>query len=446
MVSDVRYAVRALRAMPVVSLVVVASLGVGIGVNTAVFSWVQSVVLRPLPGVADSGSLILVEPRAETGSYPGVSWREYGDLRERLHSFSDLIANRIVQFSVGERGRVERAFAQLVSGNYFTALGLRPALGRFIRAAEVASPGGAPVAVISYDYWRSHFNRDPAVIGREIRVNDRPLTIVGVAPARFQGGVLGLSFDMWAPATLAPVLVAGSRELEDRSLRGYGVVGRLAPNVNLAQARAELEQTMGDLGREYPETNANVSGEVLPFWQAPRGPQRMLANALLILQGVMLLLLLAVCGNTANLMLARATVRQREIGVRLALGASRLRIARLLLVENLLLAGFGVALGAAIAAWATEAMRAVPVISSFPIRFQTDLDAVSLAFAMALGLVCGACFGAGPALQLARVDPQTAIRSGVASAGRSAMRGLLMAGEGGLALFVLLAAAVFLRS
>ena len=287
----------------------------------------------------NSGTLNLIEPRAETGSYPGVSWREYGDLRERLHSFSDLIAGRMVPFSVGERGRVERAFALLVSGNYFTALGLTPAAGRFIRADEVEHPGAAPVVVISHDYWRSHFNSDPAAIGRDIRVNDRLLTIVGVTPSRFQGTHLGLSFDMWAPATLAPVLLAGSLELDDRGLRGYSVLGRLAPHVNVAQAQAELEQTMGDLAREYPESNANLSAEVLPFWQAPRGPQRMLANSLVILQGVMLLLLLAVCGNTANLMLARATVRQREMGVRLALGASRPRIARLLLVENLLLAG-----------------------------------------------------------------------------------------------------------
>src|SRR5215831_4180943 len=244
MAADLRYAWRALRAMPVVSLVVVASLAVGIGVNTAVFSWVQTVVLRPLPGVADSGALTLVEPRAETGSYPGVSWREYADLRDRLRSFSDLVAFRMVPFNVGERGRVERAFGLLVSENYFTALGLTPAAGRFIRADEVARPGGAPVVVISHDYWRSHFNADPAAIGRAIRVNDQLLTIVGVTPPPFQGTALGLNFEMWSPATLAPVLLSGSTELEDRGLRGYGVLGRLAPHAGIAQAQRELDQTM----------------------------------------------------------------------------------------------------------------------------------------------------------------------------------------------------------
>jgi putative ABC transport system permease protein len=446
MIADLRHAWRAIRSMPVVAAVVVASLGVGIGVNTAVFSWVQAVVLRPLPGVADSAALNLVEPRAETGSYPGMSWREYGDLRGRLQSFSELIAFRMVPFTIGERGRVERAYALLVSANYFSGLGLRPAAGRLLGPGDLARPGGEPVVVISHDYWQSHLRTDPAAIGRTLRVNDQLLTIVGVAPPRFQGTVLGLNFDMWAPATLAPAVMAGSRELDDRGLRGYSVLGRLRRGVSLSQSQHEIDQAMRDLARAFPDSNTNLTADVLPFWQAPRGPQRMLASALLLLQGIMLLLLLAVCGNTANLMLARASARQREIGVRLALGASRVRIATLLLAENLMLAAGGVALGAAIAAWGTTALRAVPIIGSFPIRFQTDLDLVSLAFAGALGLGCGLIFGGGPALHLARVDPQSAIRAGVKSAGRSPLRQALMAVEVGLALVVLLAAAIFLRS
>src|SRR6185503_16234596 len=210
--------------------------------------------------------------------------------------------------------------------------------------------------------------------------------------------------------------------------------------------QAELDRTMSDLARAYPDTNARMQAEVLSFWLAPRGPQRMLATAVATLQGVMLLLLFAVCGNTANLMLARSSARQREIGVRLALGASRGRIASLLLAETMLLAFIGAALGVAIAAWATDALRAVPLIGAFPIRFQTNLDGVSLLFAVLLGVVSGLIFGIAPAWHLARVDPQTAIRSGTRSAGRSAMRNTLMAAEVGLALLVLLAAGMFLRS
>ena len=446
MFGDLRYAWRAIAGMPVVAAVVIGSIGVGIGVNTAVFSWVQAVVLRPVPGVVNPSGLYLIEPLADTGSYPGVSWREYGDLRERLRAFPDPIAFRMAPLTVGEPGRVQRAYGLLVSGNYFSALGLRAAAGRLLQADDVARPGGEPVIVVGYDYWQTRLGADPSVVGRTLRVNDRVLTIVGVAPPRFQGTALGLNFDMWAPATLAPALMAGSAELEDRSLRGYAMIGHLGRGVSRGAAQAELDSAMRDLARIYPETNGRIRGEVLPFWQAPRGPQRMLASALALLQTIMVLLLLAVCGNTANLLLARAAARQREIGIRLAIGAGRSRVAALLLAESLMLAIPGALLGVAIAAWATEAMRAVPIIGAFPIRFQTELDAVSVGFAALLGVACGLLFGAGPALQLARVDPLTAIRSGAQSSGRSALRNTLMAVEVGLALVVLLAAGMFLRT
>jgi predicted permease len=242
------------------------------------------------------------------------------------------------------------------------------------------------------------------------------------------------------------VLLAGSRELDDRTMRGYMVMGRLQPHVSLAQAQTELDQAMRELAQLYPETNAKVQAEVRPFWQATRGPQRMLAGAVMLMQGLMLLLLLAVCGNTANLVLARASARHREMGMRLALGAGPWRVVSLLLAESLLLSMCGAVLGVVIAAWATDALRAVPIIGAFPIKFQTSLDGVSLAFAMLLGLVCGLVFGVAPALQLSKVDPQVALRSGARTAGRSAMRNALMGIEVALALVVLLAAALFLRS
>src|SRR6185295_14145415 len=183
---DLRHAWRSIRKMPVLSLVVVVSLGIGIGVNTAVFSWVQAVVLRPLPGVPDVGRLHLVEPRAETGSYPGVSWQEYGDLRERLRGFPDLIAFRMAPFTLGEPGRSERIFGLLVSGNYFPVLGMRPSRGRFIEPGEVTRPGGDLVAVISHDFWHTRLGGAADVVGQTLRINDRQLTIVGVAPERFQ--------------------------------------------------------------------------------------------------------------------------------------------------------------------------------------------------------------------------------------------------------------------
>jgi len=445
-IDDIHHVWRMIRRMPGLSAVVIVSLGIGIGVNTAVFSWVQAMVLQPLPGVTDAAGFQLVEPRAETGSYPGVSWLEYRDLRERLHSFPDLLAFRMVPLNAGEAVRSERTYGLLVSGNYFSALGLRPALGRFLRPDEVERSGSEPVMVISHAYWQTRLGGAANVLGKIVRVNDRSLTIVGVAPERFQGTVIGLTFDLWVPATMAPERFAGSRELDDRGQRGYQVAGRLRPRTTRAQAQADLDAAMRQLAHDYPDTNGTMQAEVLSFWQAPRGPQRFLVSALAILQAVMLLLLLAVCGNTANLMLARASARHREMGVRLALGAGPWRLVRQLLTENLMLALFGAALGAVIAVWATDALRAVPMIGSVPVKFQTSVDAVGLAFAMLLGVVCGVIFGVAPAAQLAGVDPQIALRSGSRTAGRSGMRSALMGVEVGLALVVLMSAALFIRS
>ena len=446
MMNDLRQAWRMLGRMPGLSAVVIISLGVGIGVNTAVFSWIQAMVLQPIPGVAGASTVQLVEPRADTGSYPGVSWVEYQDLRARMRTLPDLFAFRMVPFTSGDSGVPERTHGLLVSGNYFSALGLKPALGRFLRPDEADRAGGAPVVVISHSYWQTRFAGAAGVLGRTLRLNDRQLTIVGVTPERFQGTVTMLTFDLWVPATMAPELFAGSRELEDRGQRGYEVAGRLAPDATRTAAQTELDGAMRQLAHDYPETNKGVEGQVLNFWQAPRGPQQFLISALAILQAVMLLLLLAVCGNTANLMLARASARHREVGVRLTLGAGPWRVVSLLLTENLLLALLGAALGVVIAVWATDAMRAVPLIGSVPIKFQTSLDGVSLAFALGLGLLCGLIFGIAPAVQLARVDPQTALRSGARTAGRNPMRNGLMAIEVALALVVLMAAALFVRS
>ena len=442
----IRQACRAIARMPGVAAVVVVSLGVGIGINTAVFSWIQAIILKPIPGVPDSGSFYHVEARADTGTYPGMSWREYVDLKPRLQSIDELIVHRMVPLNVGAPGRTERTYAQLVSGNLFKALRIAPAAGRFIEPDDADQPGAEPVVVISHDYWLTHYGGSPSAVGQTLRVNDNQLTIIGVAPPHFQGTILALQFDLWVPATLAPALFSGSRELEDRNQRGYSALGRLRRGADEAHASAELSSAMRELSTAFPESNARIGGELLPYWRAPRGPQMMFITALGVLQGVMLLVLLAVCGNTANLILARASTRYREVGVRLALGAAPRAIVRLMLAENLLLGLLGAALGVVIAWWGTEALRAMPPYGAFPVRFQTSLDAVGLAFAVVLGIGSGLLFGAAPAMQLGRVDPQVALRAGSKSSGRSIARDALMALQCGLALLVLVVAGLFFYS
>jgi predicted permease len=445
-VRELWHAWRSLARMPILAAVVIVSLGAGIGVNTVVFSWMQAVAFRPIPGVEDAASFHSVEPRNETGMYQGVSWLEYRDLRDRLRSFGDLLAYRMTPLYIGEAGSVERGYGLLVSGNYFSVLQLRPAAGRFLKPEETAAPGGPAVAVISHDYWQTRFGGAEDVVGRSFRVNSREVTIVGVAPKGFLGTVLRLKFDVWLPATFAPMLLNGSQEIDQRNSRGYSVLGRLQPGTTRRQAQSEVDTVMRALAQAYPATNAGIRGEVLPFWQAPRGPQRFLVTALAFLQVVMLLLLLTVCGNAANLMLARASARQREMGLRLALGAGRWRIVRLLLIENMLLAVLGSAVGIAVAVWGTRALSAVPLTFGVPVSFATSVDIVGLLFATGLGLLCGLTFGLAPSVQLARVDPQLTFRSGSTAASRSLFRNALMAVQVALAVVVLVAAGLFLRS
>ena len=400
---------------------------------------------KPLPGVTAAYALQTIEPRTDTGSYVGASWLEYRDLRPRLGSFQFLFASRMAPLTIGDASRVERATGLFVSGNYFDDLGLRAAAGRFLTPEEAATPGGEPVVVISYDYWQSRFGGAPSAIGQPLKINGETLVVVGVTPRRFQGTVLGLAFDMWVPATMASTLIKGSRELDDRSVRGYTVMGRLRPGVVAAAAQGELDAAMHDLAIAYPGTNQSLRAEIMPFTNPPRGPQRMIGTALVLLQSLMLLVFVAVCGNTANLLLARASVRQREFGVRLALGAARRRVAGLVLLEALLLSLTGTAIGAALAVWGTQALRAGEISGAFPIRFQTEIDGVGLAFAIGLGLVSTLLAAGVPAWYMARLEPQQALRAGSRRSARSSVRQTLMALQVALALLVLLIAGLFLQ-
>jgi predicted permease len=446
LLGDLRNAGRTVRRMPGLAVVIVASLAIGIGVNTTIFSWIQLILFQPLPGVSGASNFLLVEPRTETGGYPGASWLEYRALQAQVPALRDIVAFQMVPFNVGETSQVERTHGQLVSGNYFSALGLKPAIGRFIRPEEGERPGADPVIVISYDYWQTRFRGAPEAVGQKVRVNERDLTVIGVAPRGFQGTMLPLKFELWAPATRAPGLLGGTRDLEDRSIRAFSLIGMLRPGATREEAQAEFSTAMAQLARDYPEASAGIRGEILPFWNAPRGPQRLLISGLAVLQGVMLLLLLAVCGNTANLMLARGSSRQREMAVRVALGAGRWRIISLVLSENMLLALLGASLGAAIAVWGTTALRVAPMIGAFPILFQTRVDELTLAFAMLLGTACGLIFSAAPAVRLARLDPHDGLRSCPNTSPRSRARKVLMGVEVGLAMVVLIAAALFLQS
>lgn len=435
---------RQTRQTPLVALVVVASLAIGIGVNTSVFSWVQARLLRPLPGVANSASLQLVEPINDSGLFVGTSWPEYLDLRRRMTTLPDLVASRMIPTYIGDAGSVERVFGQLVSDNFFSALGVEPALGRIFLPSDLSGDGREPVVIISHGLWQTRFQSAPTVVGQTLRVNGQPLTVVGVMPGVFQGTHLGLNFDVWIPATMATV-IAGSQELRSRTSRGYAVMGRLAPGASSEDAGREAVAVMQELAQAYPETNKTVTAAVLAFWESPRGPQRMMATALVVLQSVMLVLWLAVCGNTANLILAKTSGRYRDVSIRLALGATPAHIRTLLLTETTLLGLAGAVIGAVMAVWGTRVLVVLPM-TGLPIRFETAVDGGSLLFAMVLGVASGLIVGAGPAWQLSRLQAQTVFRASVKTSGRSGLRNGLMAAQVALAVVVLVVAGLFVQS
>lgn len=437
---------RTLKASPLLSLTIILSLAVGLGSNTVIFSWLESALLRPLPTV--TAPVLSLETKDDTGNYVTASWLEYRDLVELAPAFEHIAFQRPKTYHLGDSQRDARVWAQLVSANFFATLGVQPQLGRFFHPDETARPGSAPVVVISHEFWQNHFRGAPDILGRTLRLNHVDLTIVGVAAPGFRGGMNALGFDAWLPFTLAPTLTPAATDLTERTTRTGVMLARLRPGVTESQARAELERAARHLVATHPETNRGLRYELLPLWRIPRGGEAAVVS-LATLQVFAILILIVVCANTANLLLARATTRQREIGVRLALGASPARILAQLLAESILLALLGAGLGILLALWGVDAIKQLPVPGGFPVRIAPELDLSALAFATGLGTACGLAFGLAPALQLARADVLTALRGTGARGsigGRSRLRDALVGLQVALALVVLVLAGLFLKS
>jgi predicted permease len=433
--NDFRQAFRTVTNAPWLSAVVVASLAIGISANTVIFSWLKGHIFEPLPGV--TAPVWSLETKDDTGNYVSTSWLEYRDLREMLTLFPGIAAQRPRGFYLGESERDTRIFGQLVSENFFDVLGIKPARGRYFRADEATQPGTAPVAVISHDLWQRHFGGAENVIGQPIELNKHALTIIGVAPEGFRGGMNSLGFDVWIPLTMAAELQPASQELTKRTSRPYFMLAQLKPGVSKEQAQAELDAAAQRMIATYPETNRGLRYELLPLWRVPRGGEN-IVFALVTLQAFAVLILIVVCANTANLLLARATVREREIGVRLALGAGPGRIIKQLLSESLLLAVIGAAGGMVITLWAVDALTQIPLPANLPVQIAPRLDWLTLVFAVMLGSFCGVAFGLTPAWQLAHSDILQSLRGGRGSlGGRSRTRDLLVGLQVAVALVVL---------
>jgi predicted permease len=450
--KDVWFGLRILRRNPWFTAIIVLTLGLGIAVNTTVFSWINSVLLHPFPGVGDPQELALIETVTPTGEYlVNTSVLDYVDYRDNLKLVSGVALGRFTPLSVGAEGKTARGWAELVSSNYFDLLKVKPVLGRGFLPEEVLHEGGAPVAVISYGMWQTRFGGDRNVLGKTIRLNRHELTIIGVAPREFHGSLAGVVFDVWVPATMATAMGTGNSTLHYRATRDQtSTIVRLKPGVTLEQARAEVGALGKRLAALYPDTNRGIDLTVTPLWKGHLGAQGMLLQPLRILMALSVLLLLIVCANVANLLLARAVSRQSEFGIRLALGARRSRLATQLLVETLLLAAGGAVAGITLVLWLGQSLSFLIPIADVPLDFGGGLNLPTLGFVLLITVVATLLSGTVPALLTARSELNETLKEGGRSkgAGRGShrLRGLLVVGEMALVMVALIGAGLFYRS
>jgi putative ABC transport system permease protein len=454
LLQDLRYAVRSLRKSPGFSAVAIATLALGLGANTAIYGWVRATVLSPLPGIPRAGELVVVETRTPAATPIDSSWADYEDLRDQARSFDGLIAFQDRHVTLTERGIARRLYALFVSGNYFDVLGVRTVLGRSFLPEEGHVPGGAPVALIGYGFWGSHFDFDPHAIGKVIHVNDQDLTVVGVTAPEFKGTTSGLNYEVYLPLAITGRLggeVGGDRArlVGNRTNRWLHLMGRMHTGVSISQARSELETLAARLGSAYPDSNRGLSFVVVPIWKASFGAAHLLAPVIVALFGAVGLVLLIACSNVANLMLVRASERRREIAVRLALGATRARLIRLLVTESAVLSLAGAAAGFLLVPYVNALFGGLlPRSHPLPIALEPPFDLGLFAFGVAVSLAAGVLFGLVPALQASRPNLEADLRGGSATgSGRPQReRRLLVLAQLALAMLLLTATGLFLRS
>jgi predicted permease len=449
---DARFACRMLRRSPGFSLLAILCLTLGIGANAAVFSWIEGILLRPYPLVADQDRLFAV-----TGTNRGapgntdVSWPDWLDLQRNSTLVEAFIGEKITGSTLSIGDRAERASGSMVSANYFDAIGVRPMLGRGFEPGEDAGRNAHPVTVISHQMWQDRFRGDPSIIGKTQLLSGLPHTIVGVAPKGFYGTFVGYAFQFWVPASMQSQFDAGVYKLEDRGARWIEGYVRLKPGVTIEQAQNEMSAIAARLETDYPETNRGRGVRLFPLWQTPFNNAGALLPTLGIALVVVLSVLLIACANVGNLLLVRAFARQQEMTIRLSVGAGRVRLVKQLMTEGLILAAIAAVGGLVVASWLRDALAVLtPPRGGVLLRLPGELDWRVLLLSAGVCVVSTLLFGLAPAMLTSNIDLAAALRTesgGVVGVrGRAWVRSTLVLVQMSLSFVLLVGAALLIQS
>jgi len=449
--QDVRYSLRAIAKAPGFAAIAILTLALGIGANTTIFSWINSALLNPVPGLSKPSEVVALT-LSKPGDNPFIfTYPDVEALRDGQQSFTGITATGIAPMSLTGKGKPERIWGMVTSANYFDVLGVRPILGRGFLSAEDQKPGGAPVAVISYRLWQTRFGGNADILGQSIELNQHPYTIVGVAPPTFQGTTTGARWEIWVPIMMEQQLLPEGDLIHDHHYFWLMVYGRLKPGVAPEQAQAEMTLRLGREVKSYPEEHkGHDSVTVYPLWRSPLGLNLFLATLLPTLMSIAGVVLLLACANVANLMLVRAVGRRREIAIRMSMGASRWRLVRQLLVESLILSFAGGAVALLITFWTAGALMTFMPATDIPLSLVVQEDRTVLLATLVISVLTGVIFGILPALRSSSEAPVAVLKedTGKASGGlrRARLASGLVVAQISLSLLLLVCAGLFIRS
>jgi predicted permease len=449
--QDLRYALRQLRKNPGFAALAVVTLALGIAANGTIFSWINSTLLTPIPGIAHTGNMVTIQ-RGERSEHPSppFSYADFADLRQNVHSFKGLLGYHDDYISITGTGKPERIYGALASSDYFEVLGVRPILGRTLLPTLANERQGAPEAVLGYDLWQNRFAGDPSIIGKTIDLNLHTYTVVGVAPKGFQGCKTGLRTEIWLPLGVDQQ-IWGSTRINYRGESWLNLLGVLRAGVDARQADNELNLQMQRIVDRYPVDHQGANRlSTDPLWRSPFGANVYLSGTLPILLALAAVLLLLACANVANLLLVRSVARRREFAIRLSMGASRWRMVRQLMIENLLIAFAGGGLALLCTLWTAQTLAAFLPATTLPLSINGSVDRTVLLATVVVSILTAVVSGIVPALRASSLSPITVLKDEALNTSgglhKSRLSGGLVVAQVALSLLLLACAGLFVRS